>query len=285
MIDDLGRPGGGQAARSDRAAIAPGFQSSLHRRAAATRPPGADDALPPVLSRDEVERFLKAVSDLQFQTVFVTILWDRTARVRSGCAHEQRYRQRAHGHNRSGKGPQGSPSNGSVLRAYCECAGPEHFLFPGTDPARPVTVRSLRRACRVAADVVRAEDAAHRDRVATTSIPRGAKTIEKSVPALDFSSSRYSVISLQSTEVAVSKNDSKSVACEIRTKSAKSGGLETNRPRERISGLDRGAEVRRFSCEGPWLLGFCARLKAGGESWTRIAWRRERTCQQTLSAW
>ena len=48
---------------------------------------------------------------------------------------------------------------------------------------------------------------------------------------------RYPAISLQSAEVGVSKNDLKSVAYEIRTKSAKSGGLETNGPRERISGL------------------------------------------------
>ncbi|MGB8551635.1 MAG: phage integrase N-terminal SAM-like domain-containing protein, partial [Xanthobacteraceae bacterium] len=31
------------------------------------------DALPPVLAPDEVERFLKAVSDLEFRTAFVTI--------------------------------------------------------------------------------------------------------------------------------------------------------------------------------------------------------------------
>jgi len=31
------------------------------------------DALPPVLARDEVERFLKAVSDFEFRTAFVTI--------------------------------------------------------------------------------------------------------------------------------------------------------------------------------------------------------------------
>jgi hypothetical protein len=96
-----------------------------------------------------------------------------------------------------------------------------------------------------------------------TSIPRGAKTIDKSVPVLDFSSSRYSVISLQSAEVTVPKNDSKSVAYEIRTKSAKSGGLETNGPRERISGHAGGVEVPMFLREGPRLGGFCARSKVG----------------------
>jgi integrase/recombinase XerD len=31
------------------------------------------DTLPPVLARDDVERFMKAVSDLEFRTAFVTI--------------------------------------------------------------------------------------------------------------------------------------------------------------------------------------------------------------------
>ena len=68
------------------------------------------------------------------------------------------------------------------------------------------------------------------------------------------SRSRYPAISLQSAEGAVPKNDSKSVAYEIRTKSAKCGGLETNGPRERISGPSRCGAVRRFSREarGYW---------------------------------
>jgi integrase len=115
-------------------------------------------------------------------------------------------------HVRSGKGRKDryvmlSEQLLGILRAYCKCAGPQHFLFPGTDPARPITVRSLQRACRVAADIARAEDAGHRDRVATTSIPRGAKKIDKSTPALDSSCSRYSAISLQSAEVVAPKSN------------------------------------------------------------------------------
>jgi hypothetical protein len=66
--------------------------------------------------------------------------------------------------------------------------------------------------------------------------------------------SRYPAISLQSAEVAIPKSDLKSAAYEIRTKSAKSGALETNGRRERISGHRRGVEVRRFSREarGYW---------------------------------
>ena len=74
------------------------------------------------------------------------------------------------------------------------------------------------------------------------------KTSAQSMLELDFSRSRYPAISLQSAEVGITKRDSKSVAYENRTKSAKCGGLETNGPRERISGPDRAqrsAEVSR----------------------------------------
>ena len=106
--------------------------------------------------------------------------------------------------------------------------------------------------------------------------PRVSKTAAQSTPELARSRSRYSAISLQSAEVAVPKSDSISIAYEFRTKSAKSGGLETNGRRERISGLSRGVAVRRFSREGPWLLGFCARSKASGECWAWTDWRSER---------
>jgi hypothetical protein len=64
------------------------------------------------------------------------------------------------------------------------------------------------------------------------------------------SGSRYPEISLQSAEVGVTKIDSKSVAYKNRTKNAKCGGLETNAPRERISGLGERVAVRRFVREG-----------------------------------
>ena len=34
-----------------------------------------------------------------------------------------------------------------ILRAYWKRTHPQHFLFPGPDPARPLTTRSLQRAC------------------------------------------------------------------------------------------------------------------------------------------
>jgi hypothetical protein len=49
---------------------------------------------------------------------------------------------------------------------------------------------------------------------------------------------------LQSMELAIANTKTKSVAYEIRTKSAQSEGSETNGPRERISGLSRCGAVR-----------------------------------------
>ena len=34
-----------------------------------------------------------------------------------------------------------------ILRAYWKHTHPQHFLFPGPDPTRPLTTRSLQRAC------------------------------------------------------------------------------------------------------------------------------------------
>jgi hypothetical protein len=76
----------------------------------------------------------------------------------------------------------------------------------------------------------------------------------QSTLALDFRLSRYPVISPQSAEVGVAKNDSKSVTYENRTKSAKCGGSETNGQTERISGPELLTTVRRFAREarGYW---------------------------------
>jgi hypothetical protein len=79
------------------------------------------------------------------------------------------------------------------------------------------------------------------------------------MPALRSGCSRSPAISLQSAEVTVAESDSKSGAYEFRTKSAQSGGLETNGGRERISDLSRHAAVRRFSREA---CGYWASMRA-----------------------
>jgi integrase/recombinase XerD len=116
------------------------------------------DTLPPVLARDEVERFLKAVSDLEFRTAFVTI-YATGLRVSEAVALTIKDIDSARMviHIRSGKGRKDryvmlSEQLLDILRAYWKCARPQNFLFPGPDPARPITVRSLQRACRLAAE-------------------------------------------------------------------------------------------------------------------------------------
>ena len=80
------------------------------------------------------------------------------------------------------------------------------------------------------------------------------KNFVRSVLQLNPSPSCYPTISLQSAEVAVPKNDPKSVAYENRTKTAKCGGFERTGPRERISASDGVSTVRRFAREarGYW---------------------------------
>ena len=88
----------------------------------------------------------------------------------------------------------------------------------------------------------------------TGSIPRESKTAARSTLVLDSSCPRCREISCESAEVWLTKSDSKSVAYEFRTKSAQSGGLETNGRGETISVLRDRVAVRRFVREarGYW---------------------------------
>jgi integrase/recombinase XerD len=101
---------------------------------------------------------LKAVSDFEFRTAFVTI-YGAGLRVSEAVALTIKDIDSARMviHIRSGKGRKDryvmlSEQLLGILRAYWRCARPQHFLFPGPDPARPITVRSLQRACRLAAE-------------------------------------------------------------------------------------------------------------------------------------
>jgi hypothetical protein len=70
------------------------------------------------------------------------------------------------------------------------------------------------------------------------------------------------VISLQNAEVAVPKNDSKSAAYEIRTKSAKSGGLETNGRTEREFRVTAGVSKCRGFRAKPVVIGLLRTLES-----------------------
>jgi hypothetical protein len=85
----------------------------------------------------------------------------------------------------------------------------------------------------------------------TGSAPGGSKNAAQSRSALDRGRPRYSANVLQSAKARIAKTVSISITSEFRTESKQSGGLETNRPRERISGLSRCGTVRRFCARSP----------------------------------
>lgn len=87
----------------------------------------------------------------------------------------------------------------------------------------------------------------------------------------------------KSAEVQPAKNDIFSVPYEIRTKSAKSRGLEKEGRKDQILGFRRGAAVQSFAREGPCLLGICPPWRAGREYLVRCNWRRETNRNATFS--
>jgi integrase/recombinase XerD len=112
------------------------------------------DTLPAVLTRDQVVRFLKAVPDLEMRTIFITI-YSAGLRVSEAVALTARDIDSANMviHVRQGKGRKDryvmlSEQLLAILRAYWKCAHLQHLVFPGPDPERPITVRSVQRACR-----------------------------------------------------------------------------------------------------------------------------------------
>ena len=115
------------------------------------------DTLPAVLARDEVVNFLKAVPDLKMRTAFITI-YSAGLRVSEAVALTARDIDSARMvlHVRQGKGRKDryimlSEQLLAILRDYWKRERPQNWLFPGPDPTRPITARSVQRACRQAA--------------------------------------------------------------------------------------------------------------------------------------
>jgi site-specific recombinase XerD len=116
------------------------------------------DILPAVLAPEEVVRFLDAVADVKYRAAFTTIYAAglRVSEVASlSVADIDSARMVIH--IRQGKGRKDryvmlSEQLLGILRAYWRVERPKDSLFPGPDPDRPVTPRSLQRACREAAD-------------------------------------------------------------------------------------------------------------------------------------
>jgi integrase/recombinase XerD len=115
------------------------------------------DVLPAILAPEEVTRFLNAVEGLKYQAALTTI-YAAGLRVSEAVALTALDIDRARMviHVRQGKGRKDryvmlSEQLLGILRIYWKCERPKDWLFPGPDPSRPITPRSLQRACRAAA--------------------------------------------------------------------------------------------------------------------------------------
>jgi integrase/recombinase XerD len=119
--------------------------------------PRRTDHLPTVLAREEVERLLKAVGDRKLRTALMTI-------YSAGLRISEAMRLTAHDIDsarmvicvRQGKGSKDrytvlSKQLLGILRDYWRATRPSHWLFPGRNPSRPMTKRTLQLACQRAA--------------------------------------------------------------------------------------------------------------------------------------
>ena len=116
------------------------------------------DSLPAILSREEVERFLKTVRNLKMRTAFITI-YAAGLRVSELVALTSRDIDStrmviAVRHGKGGKDRYIMLSDQllGILRDYWKRTKPTHWLFPGPDPLQPVTTRSLQRVFHDAAE-------------------------------------------------------------------------------------------------------------------------------------
>jgi site-specific recombinase XerD len=136
------------------------YRTTLGQKEVAEQIPFArkEDTLPAVLTQDEVIRLLKVESNLKMRTAFTTIYAAglRVSEVVALTTKDIDSGQMVI-HIRQGKGRKDryvmlSEQLLVILRDYWRRTRPPHWLFPGPDPSRPVTTRSVQRACRAAAE-------------------------------------------------------------------------------------------------------------------------------------
>ena len=114
------------------------------------------DTLPTVLTRDQVVRFLKSVPDLEMRTIFITIyaaglrISEAVALTKKDIDSDRMVIVVRQGKGRKDRYVMLSDQLLSILRAHWKRARLQRLLFPGPDPERPITARSVQRACREA---------------------------------------------------------------------------------------------------------------------------------------
>lgn len=136
------------------------YGTTLGRKHVADQIPYARraDALPAVLSREEVERLLKATPSLKMRTAFVTIyaaglrVSELVALTAQDIDSARMVINVRHGKGDKDRYVMLSEQLLAILRDYWKRRRPSHWLFPGPDPLQPITARSLQRACREAAE-------------------------------------------------------------------------------------------------------------------------------------
>src|SRR5271167_4438567 len=114
------------------------------------------EKLPPVLSREEIARFLNAVAGLRNRVALTTayaagLRIGEVARLKVGSIDSERMLI----HIESAKGGKDryamlSPRLLEILRTYWKRARPSSWLFPGLEPGDHVSVGALQSACRAA---------------------------------------------------------------------------------------------------------------------------------------
>ncbi len=137
------------------------YGTTLGRKELAEQIPFAhkEDALPAVLTQEQVLKLLRAEPDFKMRTIFITIYAAglRVSEVVKLAARDIDGRRMVI-HVRQAKGHKDryvmlSEQLLSILRAYWRHVRPsDDLLFPGPDPRRPLTTRSVQRAFRAAAD-------------------------------------------------------------------------------------------------------------------------------------
>jgi integrase/recombinase XerD len=120
--------------------------------------PRKADPLPAILSREEVARLLGTVADLRMRALLTTV-YAAGLRVSEAVALQVGDIDSARMtiHVRAGKGQRDryvmlAPQLLAILRAHWRRGRPRPWLFPGPDPSRPITTRTVRRACRLAVE-------------------------------------------------------------------------------------------------------------------------------------
>jgi integrase/recombinase XerD len=133
-------------------------QKAAFERIVAGREP---DKLPPVLSRDEIARFLEAVAGLRNRVALTTsyaagLRIGEVVRLKvSSIDSARRLIHIADGKGRRDRHAMLSPRLLAILRAYWLRARPSVWLFPGQEPGGHVSRGALQSACRAARRLAR----------------------------------------------------------------------------------------------------------------------------------